>query len=123
MGLFLSLVSLSVYIQGSAAGCTSGEILTCSLQYHSAYRAAAFNHRKVCSAAYQLLDCMDNVLSACGSDLLSRTVANQAKQYNNQARQALAQYGCGNSADSLPFNLAIMAFGLGFYILFSNLVN
>ncbi|XP_062604657.1 uncharacterized protein LOC134266431 [Saccostrea cucullata] len=114
IGLIFCLISLTVYIQGiSAQTCSDSAVLACVSTYTNAASAAAGDYGKLCSAAHQYLNCLDNVLSACGSQ---DSTINYAKQYVDLARQALNQYGCG--AAGLIFNLLVMVLGLAFTFIF-----
>ncbi|XP_061185289.1 uncharacterized protein LOC133193370 isoform X1 [Saccostrea echinata] len=60
-------------------------------------------------AANKALNCLDNVLAACGTGSSS---VDSARQYVDNVRQALNQYACG--VVGLFFNLSVMALGLAF---------
>ncbi|XP_061185292.1 uncharacterized protein LOC133193370 isoform X2 [Saccostrea echinata] len=110
LGLVFCLISFTIYIQGTVAqGCTTSDVLSCSNTYTNAYRAAGNDHGKICSAANKALNCLDNVLAACGTGSSS---VDSARQYVDNVRQALNQYACG--VVGLFFNLSVMALGLAF---------
>ncbi|XP_061185293.1 uncharacterized protein LOC133193371 [Saccostrea echinata] len=120
ISLVFCLILFTVYIQGILAqGCSSSDVIICRTNYANAYSAAANDHGKICSAGHQFLDCLDNVLAACGTEGQSSQSLHQAKQYLNQARQALNQNVCG--AADLLFNVVFMASGLAFSYIFKKI--
>ncbi|XP_062598023.1 uncharacterized protein LOC134259460 [Saccostrea cucullata] len=114
IGLVFCLILLTVDIQGtSAQTCSTSAVSTCVTTYSKAVFAAGNDYGKICSEAHKYLNCLDNVLTACGAQ---DSTTNYAKQYVDLARQALNQYACGSAG--LIFNLLVMALGLAFTFIF-----